>query len=146
MKKNILKSFLAFSVLYITSLAYAEDTTVEQIGQFLCDVQLCRNDAVISKIEINKYNLPNLSEKLAGSGKQVLKLSFHQETPNHEYIRDYTDCNLVINSSTSMTLSSCKITGIVKVGRASRIHQLSLGEGEIIHQVEAGWMAADLKK
>lgn len=145
MKKNILRSLLAFSIVCVSYQVYAEEITEHQIGQFLCEVQLCKNSAVISGIRINKYNLANLSEIVAGSGKQILNISFHQETPNREYIRDYSDCNLIISSNTSMTLSGCKITGKVGMGKSSRAHQLSLGDGETMHQVEAGWMSSDLK-
>lgn len=146
MKKNILKSILAFSAFCITNQVYAaDDVTVEQIGHFLCAVQLCKNDAIISNIEVSGYNVANLAEKLTGSGKQVLKISFHQETPNKEYVRDFTDCHLVVTSPTSMNLSSCKITGKVQAGKQNRVHKLSLGAGEVMHQVEAGWMAVDLK-
>lgn len=145
MRKSIFNSLLVFALVAVSNHAYAEEITETQIGHFLCEVQLCKNDAVISDIRVNKYNLANLSELIASSGKQILNISFHQETPNKEYIRDYSDCNLIISSNTSMTLSGCKITGKIAIGKSSRTHQLSLGDGETMHQVEAGWMSNDLK-
>lgn len=144
MKKTILNSLLAFAVTATANYAAASEINAEQIGNFLCQVNLCKNGAVISDIKVDKYNLPNLAEKLAGNGKQVLKISFHQETLYKEYARDYTDCNLIVSSSTSMTLSSCKITGTIKIGRGERKHALSLGGAEHMQQNESGFMSSRL--
>ncbi|MGZ3771433.1 MAG: hypothetical protein ACXVCP_16530 [Bdellovibrio sp.] len=144
MSNKFINSLLALTVFTLTYPAFADEITNDQVKDFLCQVQMCKNNAVISDIQISKYNLANLSEKLFGSGKQILKLSFHQQTANGEYTRDFTECNLVVKTATDMALSNCRITGTVKAGKASRVHKLSLGEGEIIYQNESGWMASTL--
>ncbi|HEY8270115.1 MAG TPA: hypothetical protein VIG33_04455 [Pseudobdellovibrionaceae bacterium] len=166
MKKYFRNSMLAILSMVMAHPAYASDVTIEQIGSFLCEVQLCKNEAVVSNIKASKYNLANLAEKLADlansaenlpqSGRQVLRLSFHQETPDKEYVRDFRDCNLIVFSPTVMSLSSCKISGTFVPRNSSSVHQLSLGDGEIMHQhpsvgddeivrqQEAGWLAGTM--
>lgn len=153
MKKNIMKSILILSSLCGTGQAYASDVTVEQIGNFLCSVDLCKNGAVISNIETSGINMPNLAEKLTcadqkyfgkgcESAKQVLTLSFRQVSATREYVREFRSCNLIVSSPEVMQLSDCRISG---KGKSSILPQLSLGEAELMHQQETGVLTTILK-
>ncbi len=141
MKKLTLLSFLA---IFVSSPLFATEITSDNIQKFLCNIDLCKNEAVISNISINKYNIPNLAELLATSGNQVLVISFHQETPNRDYKRDYSHCNLIVLSETKMKLSGCKITGSIAPGPTNRVNPMALGENEIISQKETGWLATEI--
>ena len=141
MKKLTLLSFL---VIFVSSPIFATEISSDHVQKFLCNIGLCRNEAVISQLTISKYNLPNLAEKLSGSGSQVLVISFHQEAPNREFRRNYSNCNLIVLSETKMKLSACAITGFVAPGSTNRVNPLVLGENEIISQKETGWLATEI--
>lgn len=141
MKKLTLLSIL---VVFSSRPIFALEISNENVQKFLCNIDLCKNEAVISQLKISKYNLPNLAEILSNSGKQVLVISFQQETPNRDYKRVYSNCNLIVLSETKMKLSACEITGSVAPGPSSRVHPLALGDNEIISQKEKGWLATEI--
>lgn len=142
--KSLFSIFLTAAFLTISSSAQAFEVTSNDVESFLCEVGFCKTNINVTQIKINKYNLPNLAEKMARSGKQVLRISFHQETSNGDFSRDYTSCNLIVSPEAKMTLSACYFKGSVRPGHGDRQHQLSLGYDEIVSHQEQGWMGTDI--
>jgi hypothetical protein len=138
------KIIVVLLTLLSISSVQAHEITTENVESFLCEVGFCKPNINISQVKINKYNLPNLAEKMARTGKHVLRISFHQETSNGDFSRDYTSCNLIVSAEGKMTLSACYFKGSMKPGHGDRQHQLSLGYDEIVSHQEQGWMGTDI--
>jgi hypothetical protein len=142
--KALISIFLTLTFLTISASSHATEVSFNDVESFLCEVGFCNPNINVTQIKINKYNLPNLAEKMARTGKQVLRISFHQETSNGDFSRDYSNCNLIVSPEGKMTLSACTFKGMMRPGYGNRKHQLSLGYDEIVSHQEQGWMGTDI--